>query len=156
VRVEDARPGTRLRVGGWPVAGPDPAASDAAGSDAPTRDAGPDAAPVARTGCLTSALTVALGEPVAAGVQHRTGASPLGDPARVPWVTLHARPGTWVAVLVTLDGTSDPTTTAPTATVAVAETAEGVVVRATWPDGAATRTVLPVAAPADPARSTPQ
>jgi hypothetical protein len=156
VRVEDARPGTRLRVGGWPVAGPDTAGPDAAAPGASTSDAGPDAAPVARAARLTSALSVALGEPVATGVQHRTGASPLGDPALVPWVTLRADPGSWVAVLVTLDGTSAPTTTAPTATVAVAETADGVVVRATWPDGAATRTVLPVAAPADPARSTPQ
>lgn len=160
VRVAEARDGARLRVGGWPVAHrdtepPDAAAPDAAAPDAVVPDAGPDAAPVTRAGRLTSALSVALGDPVAAGVQRRTGASPLGDPALVPWVTLAARPGSWVAVLVTLDATSGGPADPPTAAVEVAETADGAVVQVTWPDGAGTRTVLPAAAPADPARPTP-
>ena len=139
VRVDEAADGARLRVGGWPVAGAD--ADAAPGS-------GPGTAG-ATAGRLTSTVAVALGAPLGAGVERRDGSSPLGDPVLVPRVDLAARPGTWVAVLVALDGRTGPTgagTAAPAADVAVAEDPRGAVVAVTWPDGARTRTPLPAGA----------
>ena len=136
VRVEEAAAGTRLRVGGWAVAAGDAAAA------VPVEPGRPAA--VARAGRLTSAVSPVLGDPLDAGVARRPGASPLGDPALVPWLDLAARPGTWAAVLVTLDGRPEAAVgLAPSAAVAVVAADDGVDVRITWPDGAATRTTLP-------------
>jgi hypothetical protein len=147
VRVEEAAEGVRLRVGGWPVTGPGSASTSGTGTA------------VARAGRLTSALAVALGEPLDAGTASRTGASPLGDPALVPWLDLAVRPGTWAAVLVTLDARADARAdspaTAPTAAAAVTDGPDGVVVAVTWPDGVRTRTPLPAAAPAPAPAPTP-
>lgn len=149
VRVDQACADVRLRVGGWAVAG---AATDAAADPATTDPASGVAdlaAATARAGRLSSAVAVVLGEPLAAGVARRPGASPLGDPALVPWLDLAVRPGAWSAVLVTLDGhaagAARPDTARPTspATAEVVPGADGVDVRVTWPDGAATRTPLP-------------
>lgn len=142
VRVEEAVAGARLRVGGWAVTGADVA--HAADPADPAPAPGGRTAAVARAGRLTSAVSPALGEPLDAGLARRSGASPLGDPALVPWLDLSVRPGTWAAVLVTLDGRPDAAADpAPAASVEVAAVADGVDVRVTWPDGAATRTPLP-------------
>lgn len=123
VRVEDVEdadgdaPGLRLRVGGWPV-----------GAD----------------GRLTSTVTVLLGEDARTGVAERSGASPLDDRVRVPWADLPARPGTWAAVLVTLDGRPRPPAPHAARVVLEDETPAHATLRVTWPDGAATRSRVPL------------
>ncbi|WP_448062341.1 DUF2264 domain-containing protein [Cellulomonas hominis] len=141
VRVgELALDGLRLRIGGWPVVGPD-ATSTVVGAREPMWDATAQA----RAGDLTSALTVAFGGPARAGVENRTGASPLGDPALVPWVEVPATADAWVGVLVTLD--RRPDASVPTAQAALEHTADGTVVRVIWPDRVSTRVVLPTGEP---------
>jgi hypothetical protein len=110
VRVTDVPDGATpaaLRVSGWPT--------------------------VADDG-LVSRLDPLLGD-WTAGTVEREGASPLGDPARVPLLDGPVDPGRWTAVLVTLRGDGreqrPATCTLDDGTVAV-----------TWPDTVTTRTDL--------------
>ncbi len=128
VRVEDLAgdpAGLRLRIGGWPVA----------------------------PGRLVSGLAVVLGEQTAAGVDERPDAGPLGGPTRVPWVDLPVRPGAWAGVLVTLDGSrspAEPPAPSAPAEVVIDETPAHATVRVTWPDGATTRSAVPLRGPEQP------
>ncbi len=107
--------GPALRICGWPVVEGD----------------GLESAVVPLVGTLTT------------GETRRDDASPLGPLARVPWAEAPARPGTWVAALVSLRRSGhDPDVRPPAAHLDdPGATAPTVVVD--WPDGARTTSSLP-------------
>jgi hypothetical protein len=129
VRVEEvARTGLRLRYGGWPVVGP-------------TTESAATATTVHVTaGGLTSGLAVVRGGPSRTGVRQRSDASPLGDPAHVPWIDQPAATGTWSAVLVTLSRLG--AVPADPVRVEVRDVPGATEVRVRWPDGVGTRSVV--------------
>ncbi|WP_328468195.1 DUF2264 domain-containing protein [Actinoplanes sp. NBC_00393] len=110
-----------LRFSGWPVAGAGPSTVL------------PGAVTVTG-GRLTSRLVTAdqAGDP-AAGLETYSGAGPLGDPVRVPWLDQPVRPGVWTAVLAELTGGA----TGPGPCRAEFNGRDALV---TWPDGVRTRT----------------
>jgi hypothetical protein len=129
VRVEELAPGVRatgpdavrLRVSGWPVVDGEGLASD---------------------------VVPLLGD-ATTGATTRDDTGPLGPRSTVPWADLPADPGTWRAVLVTLERPADPRPErATTATVTAAvetpagEAAGAAAARVTWPDGVVTTTAL--------------
>jgi len=117
-RVDDAPAGTRVRWGGWPVAG---AHVDADGSAATANG-------------LTSSIRP-LGFIADARIERRTDASPLGQIAAVPVLEAPTADGSWQAVEIVL------TTGAPAeARVEIGEQTATV----TWPDGARTTAPLPL------------
>ncbi len=129
VQVEEvADADSRLRYGGWPVVGT--AAETATTSTAVQVTAGG----------LTSGLTVIQAGAARSGVRERPDASPLGDPARVPWVDMPAVTGTWSAVLVTLS--RHRTASSGQVGIELRDAPDGVEVQIRWPDGAATRSVV--------------
>ncbi|WP_263119465.1 DUF2264 domain-containing protein [Cellulomonas fimi] len=136
VRVEEvARTGLRLRYGGWPVVGP-------------TTESAVTATTVhATAGGLTSGLAVIRGGPSRSGVRQRSDASPLGDPAHVPWIDQPAATGTWSAVLVTLSRLA--AVPADPVRVEVRDVPGATEVRVRWPDGVGTRSVVATRAPHD-------
>ena len=138
VRVEELAAGRdpaalQLRIGGWPVSGPDAHAGpvEAATADATTARA------VARR--LTSTITAVLG-PARAGATRRADAGPLGPVSVVPWLTADVRPGAWVAALVELTGAGSATSPGPCTAEIDAQPQPTVTV--TWPD--ATRSRIPL------------
>jgi hypothetical protein len=121
VRVDALADGVEtatLRVAGWPVVDGD----------------GLESAVVP--------LVPAAGE-AASGETFRDGASPLGPHSNVPWVEVPARPGSWVAAIVTLRGTTHgPDARPPAARLDDTDAAVPTAV-VDWPDGARTTTRLP-------------
>lgn len=162
VRVEDVagahdRPGggVRLRLGGWSVT---PGRGTVGRAEGRWTEQVDDAAGVARVRVDrgTSGLLLLDGGPATAGVLRRDGASPLGDPALVPWLEVPAEVGAWTCVLVELGdrpgvaAPADHLEQHPSDPVPAATTrhdGSDVEFRVTWPDGVTTRTVL---AGADP------
>jgi hypothetical protein len=117
-----------LRVGGWPLVGPDAVAGSAT---------------VTSAGVVSSVHPV-LGE-ASPAVVTRTGSSPLGDTSHVPTLTFPVRVGAWVAALVGLSGAGSTQEARPRAE--LNERAGGLDVVVTWPDGVRTSTHLAVETP---------
>ncbi|MCL2595084.1 MAG: DUF2264 domain-containing protein [Promicromonosporaceae bacterium] len=88
---------------------------------------------------LTSRIESLLGEGQAE-IIRREQCSPLGPGALVPALTFSARPGRWVAAVVTLTGAEVPVE--PVSLDITNDANPAAVV--TWPDGKTTRTRLPV------------
>jgi hypothetical protein len=119
-----------LRIGGWAVA--------AAGEGVTGGEAGGTASAIASGGGLISwvrALACAGSPaPARAGVLERAEASPLGEPARVPYLEYPVSPGVWVWTLVGMTRGSEES---PRAELALTDAIE-----VTWPDGEVTTTPL--------------
>ncbi|KQR84747.1 DUF2264 domain-containing protein [Microbacterium sp. Leaf179] len=130
VSVDDLAPGVdvdtlRVRVGGWPIAGADPAHSTDTGA-AEVRSHGRVSGIRALTPDATSRVIV------------RRHASPLGEVAVVPVLTWDAQVGRPFVALVSLSGD----TTADTRDAAFEIEGDEPVAVVTWPDGRCTRTPL--------------
>jgi hypothetical protein len=125
-RVESLEPDVdadalTLRVGGWAIAGTAPSSESATGAASASCDG------------VTSRLIALVGDAVA-GVEIRTGASPLGAVAAVPTLAYRVVVGAWTASLIELSGA---VAGVETVTVELGNTA--VIV---WPDGCTTTTTL--------------
>jgi len=118
-----------LRVGGWALAGPDV-------TQVPTTDG----AAVAGAKAWSSIRTV-TGQ-AHAGVTRRTGASPLGEPALVPWLVFPVQVDAWVAALVELSGGDRAPVSEGSCTAVLGTAQHGETVSVTWPDGVRTSTRL--------------
>ncbi|MWB98447.1 DUF2264 domain-containing protein [Agromyces seonyuensis] len=121
----------RLRIGGWPLAGDEVAASAEAG------------AAEVRLGALRSGVRSLLGDG-AARVIRSSDASPLGPLAATPVVEQPVVPGAWCAVLLEL-GAAPAATAIPGVAIDAAQSSVAV----SWPDGEATSTRLTHSGPAD-------
>ena len=119
----------QLRVGGWALAGSDV-------TQVPTADGAAVAGP--RT---WSSLRTVVGH-ASAGVTLRTVASPLGEPALVPWLMFAVQVGAWVAVLVELSGGDRSPAPEGPCTAVLGTVPDGEAVSVTWPDGVRTSTRL--------------
>ena len=117
-----------LRIGGWPLVGP-----DAVAAQATVTSAG-----------VTSTLAPVVGEAQFA-VVHRADASPLGDPSHVPTLSYPVRVGAWVAALVGLSGAGS--TQEERCRTELLERDGGLDAVVTWPDGVRTSSHLSVEAP---------
>ena len=123
-----------LRIGGWPLVGPQVATSTADG-----------AATVTSAG-RTSTLATVAGEARSA-VVTRADASPLGDPAHVPTLSYPVRVGVWVAALVGLSGAGS--TQGERCRAELVGRDGGLDAVVTWPDGVRTSSHLFVESPGD-------
>jgi hypothetical protein len=134
-----------LRIGGWPVVG-DPATIEAA-----TTEPGGPVAQAGRTP-RSRIAAVATGAPIAttASVAVRPEASPLGEPALIPYLDYRVQLGAWYAALVELAGTGAEAAAAgrPAAILALRLDSTSGLIDVTWPDGA--RHSLTVGQPHDP------
>ncbi len=117
----------RLRVGGWPVAGP------GAVTVLPQ-------AVTASTLRHTSRLRSLSGNGIAGVTAHSDG-GPLGGPTHVPWLDHPVRVGAWIAVLVELCGT-DRAAETQHGRCDLDVGGDGLEVGVDWPDGIRTRTRL--------------
>lgn len=129
--------GLALRIGGWPLVGDDARSTGAAGGVA------------LAAGDLVSTLTPVIGA-ATPGVAVRRDASPLGEVAHVPTLTLPLRAGAWVAALVGLAGAGSAHTDGP-CRVALTARDGGFDAAVTWPDGVSTGSHLSVEVPGDAA-----
>jgi hypothetical protein len=112
-------PVTGIRVGGWPVAGDEPA----------TRV--DERAALVLSGALTSSVQLLAGDGTA-GVERRVGASPIGAISAIPVIDLAVTAGAWSGILVTLSGASaEPVPAA----IELADEVGELAVSVTWPDG---------------------
>lgn len=154
VELDEVAPSAvELRLGGWPVAGDEPAGSVRGTAAVATADG------------IVSQIEPLLGE-ASPHVRRLEDASPLGHVALVPWLALRPVPAEPVAVLVTLDGSQpqqappahprlvvldDPVSSTATGE---GRSGRGTQLEVTWPDGARTRTRLisTTTGPADPVR----
>jgi hypothetical protein len=118
----DGREVTGIRFAGWAVAGADAAAHRL------------EAGAAARARGVTSLIIALSGAQHDAGVQRRTDASPLGDPALVPWVTFPAQGGNWAAVLIELSGAATPPELARSSSVVIVEENHETEIGVSWPD----------------------
>jgi hypothetical protein len=123
--------GLRLRLGGWPVAGPPDVAPTAPEESAKV----PGEVAISAAG-LTSRLVSLLGSGTA-GVTTHADASPLASPVRVPWLDHPGRAGAWVAALVELSGGS-PEPHRCRARTELTPREKALDVRVHWPDGVQT------------------
>jgi len=128
----------RLRVGGWPVAGPGAATT------------GPATATATGSGLVSHLAAVTAGEVVTGVDEHADG--PLGGPVRVPWLDHPVRPGAWVITLVALAG-DDTNGAARACTTTLDASDHGLDVRVGWPDGVRTHTHLDTTASRAPQRA---
>lgn len=137
----------RLRITGWPVAGPGALTPD-----------GP-AATVTGAG-LTSVLAEVGGEGIeagrtTAGVAVHADAGPLGSPVRVPWLERAVPAGdTWVAALAGLS--AGPAAGAPTCRADLVPAAEGWELGVRWPDGTHTRSRIETTTTGSTTRANPK
>jgi hypothetical protein len=118
----------RLRVGGWPIAGPSRSIVDAIEATV--------------LGSRLRSRLVALSANATAGVAEYEDASPLGPGVRVPWLEHSVWVGAWVATLVELAG-RDATVGRRAANASVDADGSGrLTAWVRWPDGLHTSTQI--------------